>query len=133
MPENPVRSPFTTLIVGVGVLAVVTVLAMVLVFSFAKDTTMAVAMAGLISGVTVPIIGFLLIGIKTEQNRERIEETSSKVNEVGVKVDGRLEELLQLTAKSQEAIGRAAGLIEGRTAGMKEEQALNTARQEPPH
>lgn len=132
MNESKSNSEFLITVVAMVVLAFLTVAGMVTIFIFVQDATRAIALAGMVSGVTVPIIGFGAVYLKTAQNRDRIEQTTRKVDQVGVKVDGRLEELLKLTASANELAGHAAGLKEGHAAGMVDGQALEAASQSLP-
>lgn len=118
-------SKFLITVSAMVILIIATLVSMVIIFTFVVDTTRAIALAGIISGVTVPASVGLGLWIKTDQSERRIQD-------VAIKVDGRLEQLLTQTARSNEAEGHSAGLAEGRVAGIKESLALEAARLETP-
>lgn len=118
-------SKFLIMVSAMVILLLATLASMVLIFTFIADTTRAISLGGIISSVTVPaIVGFGL-WIKTDQSERKIQGLE-------VKVDGRLEQLLTQTAKTNEAEGHSAGLVEGRVAGIRESLALEAARLETP-
>jgi hypothetical protein len=113
-------------------IAVLTVAAMVAIFLSIQDMTKAMALAGMVTSVTLPMLTFAMVRLTAMQNRDQIQETKQKVEEVAVKVDGRLEQFLRLTATSSRELGHAAGLKEGHEAGRADEQEVQAARDSTP-
>jgi hypothetical protein len=107
--------------VATVVLSVVTIAAVVVTLVVTGDAQNTIIVGGLLMTFSMQVIG----NIKTNENRERIEHVGNQMN-------GRMGELLEQTGETRELVGKAAGLIEGHAAGMKDERVLQDAREGMP-
>jgi hypothetical protein len=153
MNRNKSNLEFPILVAAMVALAFMTIVGMVVIFVAVEDTARALALAGAVNSVTVPLLAVVMVRLTAIQSRERNEETKVQITEtkqqvaetkqqvaetkqqvahVGEQINGRMNHLLQVSGEAREMEGRATGLVEGHAAGMRDERAIQDAREEKP-